>query len=55
MSTVAKLLAQKEQLLERLHNQPDQQERSEIEQLLLKIDTALQFLEGTPAEKSSAR
>ncbi|MGL3104939.1 hypothetical protein [Bradyrhizobium sp. BR 1432] len=45
MSTVAKLLAQKEQLLERLESAPGPNEREEIERLLAKIETALSLLE----------
>jgi hypothetical protein len=45
MTTVAKLLAQKEQLIERLQKNPGPQECEEIERLLIKIDTALNLLE----------
>ncbi|QAU36892.1 hypothetical protein XH86_03645 [Bradyrhizobium guangdongense] len=41
MSTVANLLAQKQQLLERLENDPSPNERDDIERLLAKIETAL--------------
>jgi hypothetical protein len=43
MSTVAKLLAQREQLLERLEAGPGPNEREEVENLL--IQTALAFLD----------
>jgi hypothetical protein len=45
MAAVEKLLMQKQQLLERLHNNPGRNERAEIEGLLAKINTALNFLE----------
>ena len=41
MTTAAKLLAQKQQLLERLQDDPGPNERAEIERLLEQIDTAL--------------
>jgi hypothetical protein len=45
MSTISKLLAQKEQLIERLHEDPGPEEREQIEGLLAKINTALDLLE----------
>lgn len=45
MAAVEKLLMQKQQLRERLHNNPGRNERAEIEGLLAKINTALNFLE----------
>jgi hypothetical protein len=45
MSTVAKLLAQKERLLERLESDPGPNEREELKTLLTKIETALSLLE----------
>jgi hypothetical protein len=44
MTTMAKLIAQKQQLLERLEA-AGPHERDEIERLLEKIDTALQALD----------
>ncbi|MGY4432793.1 hypothetical protein ACVWWO_005270 [Bradyrhizobium sp. F1.13.1] len=44
MSTVAKLLAQKQQLMEQLENDPGPNEREEIERILAKIETALSLL-----------
>jgi hypothetical protein len=44
MSTVAKLLARKERLLEQLESDPGPNERQEIERLLAQIDTALSLL-----------
>ena len=44
-STVTKLLAQKEELLQRLVQNPGTKERAEIEQLLAKINTALSLLD----------
>jgi hypothetical protein len=43
--TVAKLLAKKQELLERLEQNPGPNERADIEQLLTKIDTALNLLD----------
>ena len=45
MTTLAKLLAQKRQLIERLEANPGPQERDEIERRLEKIDTALDLLD----------
>jgi len=45
MTTIARLLAQREQLLERLEAAPGPHERDEIERLLEKIDAALQSLD----------
>jgi hypothetical protein len=47
MTTVANLLARKQQLLERLQENPGPHERDEIERLLARIDTALDYLEET--------
>ena len=44
MSTVAKLQAQKEQLLARLEADPGANESVEIQALLAKIETALKLL-----------
>ncbi|WP_369721287.1 hypothetical protein AB8Z38_30220 [Bradyrhizobium sp. LLZ17] len=53
MSTVAKLLAQKQQLMEQLENDPGPNEREEIEQILAKIETALSLLDpGDPVAES---
>jgi hypothetical protein len=41
MTTVARLLARKQQLLERLQESPGQHERDEIKRLLAEIDSAL--------------
>ncbi|MBR0854768.1 hypothetical protein [Bradyrhizobium liaoningense] len=45
MSTVAKLVARKHALVERLESDPGPKEREEIERLLVQIDTALSLLE----------
>lgn len=45
MSTMAKLLAQKQQLIERLQAAPGPHERDEIERLLVQIDAALETLD----------
>jgi DNA-binding MarR family transcriptional regulator len=46
MTTAAKLLAQKRQLIERLQEDPGPEEREQIEQLLAKINRALDLLDG---------
>jgi DNA-binding MarR family transcriptional regulator len=46
MSTAAKLLAQKRQLIERLQDDLGPEEREQIEQLLAKINKALDLLDG---------
>lgn len=45
MTTLANLLAQKQQLLERLQESPGPNEREEIERLIAEIDDALAALE----------
>ena len=45
MTTIAKLLAQKQRLLERLQKDPGPHEREEIERLLAEIDAALNELD----------
>jgi hypothetical protein len=45
----AKLLAQKRQLIERLQEDPGPEEREQIEQLLAKINRALDLLDGAGA------
>jgi hypothetical protein len=52
MSTAAKLLAQKRQLIERLDEDPGPEEREQIEQLLAKINRALDLLDGAGADGS---
>jgi hypothetical protein len=52
MTTLARLLAQKQQVIERLQGNPGPQEREDLERLLDKIDTALYFLEDTPPSTS---
>ncbi|WP_198026536.1 hypothetical protein [Bradyrhizobium sp. ARR65] len=55
MTTLAKLLAQKQQLLDRLQADPGPHEREEIERLLAEIDEALTLLDearpGTSGEE----
>ena len=46
MSAIPKLLAQKRQLIERLQENPGPDEREQIEQLLAKINRALDLLDG---------
>lgn len=53
MSTVAKLLARKQALLERLENDPGPNEREEIQALLAQIETALNLLEPRDAAGTS--
>jgi hypothetical protein len=43
-TTMAKLVAQKQELLGRLEQNPGPNERAEIEELLAKINTALELL-----------
>jgi hypothetical protein len=45
MTTLAKLLARKQQLLDRLREDPGPNERDEIERLLAEIDDALGLLD----------
>jgi hypothetical protein len=45
MTTMAKLLARKQQLLQRLQEGPGPHERDEIERLLTEIDSALDSVE----------
>jgi hypothetical protein len=45
MTTMARLLAQREQLMARLEADPGPHERDEIERLLAQIDAALQELD----------
>jgi DNA-binding MarR family transcriptional regulator len=46
MTTLAKLLAEKQQLIERLQEDPGPEEREQIEKLLAKINRALDLLDG---------
>ena len=53
MTTVSNLLARKQQLLERLQEEPGPHERDEIERLIAEIDTAWNLLdEAGPGETS---
>jgi DNA-binding MarR family transcriptional regulator len=45
-TTLAKLLEQKQQLIEQLQEEPGPEEREQIEQLLAKINRALDLLDG---------
>jgi hypothetical protein len=45
MTTLERLLVQKQQVIDRLQENPGPQEREELERLLEKIDTALSFLD----------
>lgn len=45
MTTLAKLLAQKQQLLARLNEGTGPHEREELERLLMEIEDALNFLD----------
>jgi hypothetical protein len=45
-TTLTKLLEQKQQLVERLQEDPDPEERERIEQLLAKINKAFDLLDG---------
>jgi hypothetical protein len=55
MTTVAHLLARKQRLAERLHENPGPNERAEIERLLARVDAALDVLEevGPPRRATS--
>lgn len=55
MSTVAKLLARKERLLEQLETDPGPNEREEIQRLLAQIETALSLLEPGDATRRVIR
>jgi hypothetical protein len=56
MTTAAKLLARKQQLLDRLQEGPGPHERDEIERLLAKINSALDSVEDAgPAEAGGGR
>jgi hypothetical protein len=46
MTTLVNLRARKQQLLDRLQDEPGPNERAEIERLLAQIDAALDLLEG---------
>jgi hypothetical protein len=52
-STATKLAAQKQELLERLEQNPGPNERSEIEHLLAKINTALDLLDEAGPEETA--
>jgi hypothetical protein len=49
-ATVPELLAQKQQLVKRLHEEPRLNEQDEIARLLAGIDATLNRLDGTPIE-----
>ena len=49
MSTVAKLLAQKQSLMAQLEDELGPNEREELERLLAKVETALSWLEPDDA------
>ncbi|MDH2347654.1 MULTISPECIES: hypothetical protein [unclassified Bradyrhizobium] len=54
MTTVATLLARKQQLLERLQEDPGPNERDEIQRLLEQIESALDALErARPSDRSA--
>lgn len=50
MTTIARLLTQKQQVLESLNDNPGPNERDELERLLQKINTALSLLEDGEGE-----
>jgi DNA-binding MarR family transcriptional regulator len=52
MTTLAKLLEQKKEMIDRLQDDPGPEEREQIEQLLSKINRALDLLEGAGASGS---
>ena len=53
--TVSELLAQKQQLLERLHEEPRLNEQDEIERLLANINAMLNRLDEEPIETKATR
>ena len=55
MTTAAKLLARKQQLLERLRVNPDLHEREEIERRLVGIDAALNLLDEMASSEAWRR
>jgi uncharacterized protein Yka (UPF0111/DUF47 family) len=55
MTTVAKLLARKQELLLRLQEGPGPNEREEIERLLAEIDSALDLVEDAGPGESRDR
>ena len=56
MTTFAKLLARKQQLVQRLQQEDlGPHERDEIERLLAEIDTALDLFDETPPGETSDR
>jgi hypothetical protein len=50
MTSLAKLLTQKQQLLGRLEEDPGPNERAELERILRKVDAALSSLEPAPSD-----
>jgi len=52
MSTMANLLARKQELLERLKGDPGPHERDQIERLIEQVDTALNLLEDSGQDDS---
>jgi hypothetical protein len=50
MTSLAKLLTQKQQLLGRLEEDPGPNERAELERILEKVDAALSSLEPAPSD-----
>jgi hypothetical protein len=51
-TSTAKLLEQKQQLVERLHEDSGPEERERVEQLLAKINKAMDLLDGAGASGS---
>ena len=52
MSTIANLLARKQELLERLRGDPGSHERDQIKRLIEQVDTALNLLEDSWQDSS---
>jgi hypothetical protein len=50
MTSLAKLLTQKQQLVDRLEEDPGPNERAELERLMEKVDAALSSLEPAPSD-----
>jgi hypothetical protein len=55
MTTLARLLARKQEVIDRLQGDPGTHEREELERLLEKINTALSFLDEARPGTSESR
>ena len=55
MPTVAEVLARKQQLVRRLHEEPRLNEQDEIARMLAGVNAMLNQLDGTPIETRAMR